>query len=147
MSNIKPRQSDAIQDEDHLSTERVQQQQSINHDGVIRWIVKLYRPIHLKALALVRSGLDHNLINHKMAQRLKLIPSATTEIEVYPIGGHEPKIYGQQTLKVAVADYPGVTRNFNITFLKANLVENMILGMEWLILANPSINFRRNSLH
>lgn len=147
LSNRYPTQRNAIQDEDYLSTERVQQRQSINQDGVIRCIVKLDQPIHLKALALVRSGLGHNLINHKLAQQLNLTSSATTETQMDPITGDEPKIYGQHTLEVVVADHAGVTRNFNITFLETDLVEDMIFGMDWLMLANPTLDFRDRSLH
>ena len=57
-------------------------------------IVNLHRPAHVKALALLRSGLEHNFISRTLVQMLNLPLSLTKHSELEPIGASKIKIYG-----------------------------------------------------
>ena len=125
----------------YLFTERACHQDRLT-DNLIRTAVKIHAPVPLQALAMLRTGIDCNLINQSLTQTLNLVPTPTTEIVIEPIGNHKVEIYGEHTLNVIINDNTGEARSFKLTFLAADIVEDMILGSEWIFDAEIGFNFR-----
>ena len=123
----------------YLFTERARHPDRLT-DRLMRTAVKIHAPVHLQALALLRTGIGCNLLNQSLAQALNLVPTPTTEIVREPIGGHRLKIYGEHTLNVIMTDSTGEARSFRLFFLASDIVEDMILGSEWMFDAGISMS-------
>ena len=134
------------QEEGNPCTDRVHQRAQISRDSLAtRVIAKVQQPVQIHALALLRSGIYHNLINQKLVRQLQMVPSTTMETQLDPFTGEELELHGVHTLTFTVADRVGNARNFEIPFLATNMEEDLVFGLEWLQLANPSCDFRERT--
>ena len=122
----------------YLLTERARHPDRLT-DNLMRSPVKIHAPVHLQVLALLRTGIGCNLLNQSLARTLNLVPTPTTEIVRDPIGGDKLKIYGEHSLNVIMTDITGEARSFRLLFLAADLMEDMILGWEWMADAGISL--------
>ncbi|KAL8794864.1 MAG: hypothetical protein Q9195_002576 [Heterodermia aff. obscurata] len=130
----------------YVFTERARHPDKLT-DVLIRTAVKIHAPVHLKALALFRTGKGRNMLNQSLAQTLNLVPIPTTEIVKDPIGSYSMKmyggmrIYGEHILNVTMTDNTGEARSFKLSFLAADIPEDMMLGSDWMFDAGISLNF------
>ena len=123
----------------YLLTERARHPDRLT-DHLMRIAVKIHAPVHLQALALFRTGIGSNLLKQSLAQTLNLVPLPTTEIVEDPIGGRSLKIYGEHTMTIIMTDNTGEARSFKLSFLAADIVEDMVLGSEWMFNAEIDLS-------
>ena len=136
------------EDEGCSCTDRVSQRAQISRNSLAtRVIAKVQQPLKIHALALLRSGVYHNLINQKLVRQLQMVPSTTTETRPDPFTGDDLKLHGVHTLTFTVADHAGDERNFEIPFLVTEMEEDLVFGLEWLQLANPDCDFGKKTFH
>lgn len=118
----------------YLFTERARHPDKLT-DGLMRIAVKIHAPVHLQALALFRTGIGCNLLKRSLAQTLNLVLFPTTVIVKDPIGGRSLKIYGEHTMNVIMTDNTGEARSLKLSFLAADIMEDIVLGSEWMVYA------------
>ena len=129
----------------YLFTERAYHPDRLT-DNLMRTAIKLYAPVHLQALVLLRTGIGYNLLSQSLARTLNLVPFPTTEI-VRDIRGRGMKLYGEHILNVSMTDNTGEARSFNISFLAADIAEDMILGSEWMFDAGIYLDVRTQKFY
>ena len=141
------------EDPGYLETERARLerlQQPLDEPDIYlpRAIVKLHQPVHLKVLALLRTGVGANLMSQKLVRQLNLSPSPTTWTKCEPIDGHTLVVYGELRLKFTMVDTTGEERSFNVPFLAVDLYgEEMVLGMSFLCGAGLNLSIRRRACY
>ena len=94
--------------------------------------------------ALADSGAEANIINRLSAQKMGL-PVLNTNIGLSAIHGEAVKTYGMHYIEFQQEDEQGRVRYFQDTFLAADIDTRMILGMPWLTIANPDIDWVKKS--
>ncbi len=94
--------------------------------------------------ALADSGAEVNIINRATARRMGL-PVLNTNIGLSAIHGEAVKTYGMHYIEFQQEDEQGQVRYFQDTFLAADIDTRMILGMPWLTMANPNIDWVKKS--
>ncbi len=94
--------------------------------------------------ALADSGAEVNIINRVTARKMGL-PVLNTNIGLSAIHGKAVKTYGMHYIEFQQEDEQGRVRYFQDTFLAADIDTRMILGMPWLTMANPNIDWVKRS--
>lgn len=94
--------------------------------------------------ALADSGAEVNIINRVTAKKMGL-PLLNTNVGLSAIHGDAVKTYGMHYIEFQQEDEKGHVRYFQDTFLAADIDTRMILGMPWLAMANPNIDWAKKS--
>lgn len=97
-------------------------------------------PLHTNGL--LDSGSEANLVSQKFIKQLNLPTPALTNERLKTVDGRRMQTYGVHQLSFEITDRLGRTRYFKDTFLACDCESSIILGMPWLILANPSVFWR-----
>lgn len=160
MEDIESREEETsgdrfAEDEDsgYLHTERARLQslqQPLDETGIYlpRAIVKLHQPVHLKALALLRTGIGANVISQKLVRQLNLNPSPTTQTVCDPASGGLLMVHGALCLTLTMADTTREERTFDgVPFLAVDLYcEEMVLGTPFLCTAGLELSVPKRAI-
>lgn len=110
---------------------------SVRQDMRIR--IGKTEPVFSKGL--LDSGSETNLVSQKFIKQMNFpTPKMSTE-KLTTIDGRRIQAYGVHLLNFEITDKLGHTRYFKDTFLACDCESTFILGMPWLQLANPNIDW------
>ena len=104
---------------------------------------KTCQPRIVKGLKDEGSGV--NLINQRLVKELSLPPPAKSTIGVKTLNGTSMHSYGVQTLNFSITDSLDRTRYFLEAFLTVDMAKDLVLGMPFIKLANPDVDFRNET--
>lgn len=112
---------------------------SVHQDVAIR--VNKNDPIHTDGL--LDFGSKTNLVSQKLVKQLNLPTPTMTSIsqKLLTVDGRRMQTYGVHQLTFEITDRLGRTRFFKDTFLACDCNNPIILGMSWLTLANPNVDW------
>lgn len=91
---------------------------------------------------LLDSGSEANLVSQKFIKQMNLpTPTMSNTKKLITIDGRRVQTYGVHLLNFEITDRLGRTRFFKDTFLACDCENTFVLGMPWLSLANPDIDW------
>lgn len=113
---------------------------SIHQDVAIR----LNKQDSVHTDRLLDSGSETNLVSQKLVKQLNLPTPAMASIsqKLLTVDGHRMQTYGVHQLTFEITDRLRHTRFFKDTFLACDCDNPIILGMPWLTLANPNVDWQ-----
>ncbi len=128
----------------HAVTQRIKELSKMDSIFIKNTLVLNARGKTKSFSALADSGAEVNIINRVTAQKMGL-PILNTNIGLSAIHGEAVKTYGMHYIEFQQEDQQGRVRYFQDTFLAADINTRMILGMPWLTMANPNIDWSKRS--
>ena len=128
----------------HAVTQRIKELSKMDSIFIKNTLVLNARGKTKSFSALADSGAEVNIINRVTAQKMGL-PIFNTNIGLSAIHGEAVKTYGMHYIEFQQEDQQGQVRYFQDTFLAADINTRMILGMPWLTMANPNIDWSKRS--
>lgn len=97
---------------------------------------------------LLDSGSEANLVSQKFIKQMNLpTPKMSNTKRLITVDGRRIQTYGVHLLNFKITDKLGHTRFFKDTFLACDCENTFILGMPWLELANPNVDWTTSKNH